>query len=112
MLAPGTSGVIAPFIALGLKGIGDRSYTGAMQQPIEFSLTVAKSKNGSEWNTVSVGRWTPPDEPQLTGEVLPESILEKLRGMKLKGFGDGGTHNVRYGDWYYRFDLLKKVDLP
>ena len=82
-----------------------------MQQPNEFALTVAKSKDGHEWNTVSVGHWTPPLEPQLTGEVLPDSILEKLRGMDLNAFGEGGTHNVRYGDWYYRFDLVRKVDL-
>jgi hypothetical protein len=82
-----------------------------MEHSTEFAVTVAKSKDGRDWHTVSVGHWTPPGEPQLSGEVLPESILEKLRGMRLKGFGEGGTHNVRYGDWYYRFDLLKKVDL-
>ena len=82
-----------------------------MQQPSEFALTVAKSKDGREWNTVCVGHWTPPHEPRLDGEVLPDAILEKLKGMKLQGFSEGGTHNVRYADWYYRFDLLKKVDV-
>lgn len=75
-------------------------------------MTIAKSKDGSEWTTISVGHWAPPGDPQLTGDVLPDSVLEKLKGMGLKVFGEGGTHNVRYGDWYYRFDLLRKVDLP
>lgn len=81
---------------------------GAMQQPNEFALTVSKSQDGRAWDTVAQGHWTPPDQPTLTGEMLPDSILEKLSGMEMKRFADGGTHNVRYGDWYYRFDLLKR----
>jgi hypothetical protein len=79
-----------------------------MQQPTEFALTIGKSKDGSEWETVAVGHWTPPDEPHLTGEILPDPILEKLRGLDLGRLSDGGAHNIRYADWYYRFDLLKR----
>jgi hypothetical protein len=79
-----------------------------MEQQIEFALTIAKSKDGNEWNTVSVGHWAPPEAPKLDGEILPDPILDRLKAMDLKGFGEGGTHNLKYGEWYYRFDLVKK----
>lgn len=81
-----------------------------MENRPEFSVTVAKSKDGHEWNTISVGHWTPPGEPHLTGDVLPDFVLEKLRAIGLSVSGDGGAHNIRYGDWYYRFDLLRKAE--
>jgi hypothetical protein len=84
------------------------TYTRAMTQRNEFALTVSKSKDGRDWQTVSEGHWTPPDAATLTGEILPDPVLEKLSKMEMKRFGDGGTHNVKYGEWYYRFDLLRR----
>ncbi len=80
-----------------------------MEPTQEFAVTVANSKDGQEWNTISVGHWTPPSEPHLTGDVLPDSVLEKLREIGLRVSVEGGAHNIRYGDWYYRFDLLRKA---
>lgn len=79
-----------------------------MEQRKEFALTIDKSKDGAEWQTVAEGHWNPPDQPQITGEVLPDPILQKLGALDLKRFHEGGTHTARYYDWYYRFDLLRR----
>jgi len=79
-----------------------------MSQRNEFALTVSKSKEGTAWETVAEGHWAPPEQPHLTGQILPDPILQKLATIDLKRFADGGTHTARYGDWYYQFDLLRR----